>query len=83
MNHNQTSRTRQIATVAFTAAFVAIVTATASPATAQHARGGSSTVSSEVSAMGYARPLDALGGRTLAEYVQEHLQDDRRIAAAF
>ena len=72
-------QTRQIRTAALASAIVVAVTMVASPAMAQPSRTDHSTARiSGPAPLGYATQLAALGGRTLAQYVQEHQQQDSR-----
>jgi hypothetical protein len=76
MNTNHTHQIRT-ATVATVIAFVAAMGTTA-PAFAEHAhddgQGGAGTTAPGP----FAQPLAALGGMTLAEYIQNHYDGDRR-----
>ena len=75
MNTIKTRRIR-IATFTTVVAFVAAA-GTASPAVAtpaqDEAEGGAGTIASS-----YAQPIAALGGMTLAQYLQEHQAGDPR-----
>lgn len=71
----------QIRTVTFTSvvAFVACAS-TASPAFGGEARGDAEGGSGTNSLSPYAVPITALGGLTLAQYIQRHRDDDHRTA---
>ncbi len=73
------NQTRQIRTAALASAIAVVVTMVASPAMAQHSHTGHGAVGiSEPAPLGYSMPLTSLDGRTLAQYVAEHQQQDSR-----
>ena len=76
-----TKHANQIRTSAFAAvvAFVACA-GTASPAFAGETHGNGEGGAGTITASPYAQPIVALGGMTLAQYLQEHYANDRRTA---
>ena len=76
MNTNRTHQIRT-ATVATVIAFVAYAGTTA-PAFATHTHDDGDGGSATTGLPPYAVPLDALGGMTLAEYIRNHHDADRR-----
>jgi len=66
-----------IASVLTLAGTLTAVVLNGSAASAAPPRGPESTGTSYTSA--YAEPLDALGGRTLAQYLADHHAEDRRL----
>ena len=76
-----TSQTHQIRTFALASAVAVILTMVASPAMAQHARTDQPVCMPTSADLRYARPLSALDGQTLAQYLEEHQQGDYRTFA--
>ena len=70
MNTNHTHQIRT-ATIATVVAFVACAS-TAAPAFATHTHGEGDGGSGTTAVSPYAVPIAALGGMTLAEYIQRH-----------
>ena len=74
MNINQT---RQIRSAALPSALAAAATMVASPAMAQPSRTDHGPAGvSDPGTLGFATPLAALGGRTPAQYVEDHQQQE-------
>ena len=77
MNSNTTATRSGIAPLVTLAGTLTAVVLNASAASAAPPRGPESASTSYTSA--YAEPLDALGGRTLAQYLADHHAEDRRL----
>jgi hypothetical protein len=73
--NSTTSRSSVVSALTLVAAVATIATAT--PAVASPPRGPEGPRVTSTSA--YAEPLDALGGRTLAQYLADHYARDRRL----
>jgi hypothetical protein len=82
MNTNRNHRIR-IACYTAAATFVAIAgsVGTASPGFAAPAHGDGEGGGATCTISPYAQPLEALGGQTLAQYVQQHQAGDPRTFA--
>jgi hypothetical protein len=76
MNTNHTHQIRT-ATVVTVIAFVAAMGTTA-PAFAGHTHDEGEGGAGTTAPAPFAQPLAALGGMTLAEYIQNHYEDDAR-----
>ena len=70
MNHHRTTTTAGIVTVT---AAIAALAGTAAPAQAQPTCTDGTVRCTAASVSPYAEPVDALGGRTLAQYLADHI----------
>lgn len=77
-----TNKIRIAAVATITAAFLP-VTMTAAPAFAAHPHDNDARSPGQTTDSPYAQPLAALGGNTLAQYLQEHQAGDPRTATGF